>query len=137
MTNDIHDDVTVRCWNEETDENGEPITETKPHPDPNAPEGTTMTVTETCGTELTYVEHGHYVRRPRDPDARERFEAAALRFDCPDCGGSVYVCPVCSDPDDHAPAGWFTGESTGEQLPCDNCNQQEIAERRRQGRRGY
>lgn len=79
---------------------------------------------------LTFEEHGSFVRSPpRDLG----FESAALRFDCPECEQVHWMCPVCSDPDDHSPAGWFRGESSGETLPCINCNQEEISARKRRG----
>lgn len=90
-------------------------------------------------TTLDFDRHGRYVQSPRGEDRhgtalRDRFEQSALRFDCPDCGATRWVCPVCSDhlKDDadrnaHRAAGWFYGESTGDALACHNCNAAEAA----------
>lgn len=93
-----------------------------------------------CDTELTFEEHGRYVSS-LPGSVRDRFQQSALRFDCPECGGVTWVCPVCSDEDDNTPPGWFRGDSTGDQLACHNCNAQEAARQRQEpsfgrGRRG-
>jgi hypothetical protein len=93
-------------------------------------------------TELTYEDNGRFVSTPRGEDhygtdLRHRFESSALRFDCPDCDRTFWVCPVCSEPDDsddNSPAGWFVGESTGDQIACHNCNQAEAARQMGMGR---
>lgn len=90
-------------------------------------------------TELTFEEHGRYVQHlsgadDRGTDLRDRFQQSALRFDCPDCGRTHYVCPVCSEPDDsddNSPPGWFRGDSTGDQIACHNCNAKEAARQTR------
>jgi len=129
-----HAGKTTRCVAHMTDDDGEPLTKEQPLPDghPEAP-GTTE-VPVTCDTELNFTDHGTFVNRPSDPDARERFQSAALRFTCPECGDTTYMCPICSEPpdsDDNSPGGWFRGDDTGKQIPCHNCNQREIQERRR------
>jgi len=97
-----------------------------------------------CGTELNYADHGRYVKRPRgrdlrDQDLRDRFEQSALRFDCPDCGATLWTCPVCSDHLDpsvdgaHTAPGWYYGDSTGDALPCHNCNREEVVRQRQTG----
>jgi len=110
-----HNGKTVRCFHDDADDvDAEPRT-------------------------LTFEEHGKYEQHLSGEDhhgtaLRERFEAAALRFRCPDCGRDWHTCPVCSEPDDtddNTPAGWFRGDSTGDQIPCHNCNQQEVAAQRR------
>lgn len=135
MTNE-HSGKTVRCTNDLTDENGDPVleeTETiDPRPDAE-PVVRTIEVPEMCGRELTFDEHGTFEPRPSSPDARRMFEGAVLRFDCPDCGGRVWMCPVCSDPDEHTPAGWFYGEASDETIPCHNCNMAEVGRQRREG----
>lgn len=113
-----HAGKTVRCSGELTDDDGEPILNDHGNP-------------EICDTTLTFVDHGRFVSSPQAKEPRERYEAAALRFDCPECGKTHWVCPICSDEDDNAPPGWFRGESTGEQMPCHNCNQREVAAQRR------
>lgn len=47
---------------------------------------------------------------------------------CSECG-SPLPCPVCQAHEydenmerDHAPPGWFVGETTGKQLACHFCN---------------
>jgi len=101
---------------------------------------------DVCDAELTFEDHATFVQSPRGEDrhgndVRDRFESSAIRFDCPDCGASKWVCPVCTDhlledPPDHATAtpGWFVGESTGDRIACHNCNQAESARQMRQGR---
>ena len=133
MSDSAHAGKAVRCSSVLTDDDGEPITEEHDVQDPNAPDGATVEVEQRCDTELNFTDHGRFVSSPRG-EARDRFEAAALKFTCPECGGVTYMCPICSEPpdsDDNSPAGWFRGESTGEQIPCHNCNQREIQERRR------
>lgn len=83
-----------------------------------------------CDTELTFDNHGRFVSSPQADEPRKRFEASALRFDCPECENTVWVCPICSDEDDRSPGGWIDG-SGNEPIPCHNCNQREIQERRR------
>lgn len=136
-----HDGKTVRCTATLADDEGEPLTEEMQldaaHPD--AP-GTTE-VPQDCGERLTFEEHGRFERTLRgerrerfeSSARRERFESSALVFECPTCGGETAVCPVCSDPDDDSPGGWIDASDGGDPIPCHNCNQQEIAERRRRG----
>jgi rubredoxin len=93
-------------------------------------------------TELTFETHGQFVSNPRGDDRHgtpieRRFEASALRFDCPDCDAVRWVCPICSDhlrPDSsdvyHAP-GWYYGKLTGDALACGNCNQEEAPRQHR------
>ena len=86
--------------------------------------------------ELTFEEHGRFLSSVHGTDdrgtsLRERFEAAALRFDCPECGRRYFMCPTCSDPDEHSSPGWFRGESTGDMIACHNCNAAEAARQRR------
>jgi len=109
MTESAHAGKTIRCPGHDDDE-------------------------QYCDTELTFPENGRFVSSPQAKEPRERFQSSALRFDCPECGNTVWVCPICSEPDDsddNSPGGWFRGEDTGEQIPCHNCNQREIQERRR------
>jgi len=80
---------------------------------------------------LTFEEHGqfHSSGFPRD-----RFEAAGLKFTCPDCGHVFWLCPICSDEADRSPAGWIDSENERgdfEQVPCHNCNGEEVARQRR------
>lgn len=89
------------------------------------------------GLTLSFEEHGRYVR---SPPRETGFESGGLRFDCPECGRTIWACPVCSDqlleePEGrtHQAPGWFYGESTGDAIPCHNCNQQEVAAQRRRG----
>lgn len=101
-----------------------------------------------CATELTYDDHGRYVKSPLGEDRhgtalRERFDAAALRFDCPECGVALWTCPVCTDhllddPDGRtcSASGWFIGESTGVRIACHNCNQREAMRQTRETRAG-
>jgi hypothetical protein len=59
--------------------------------------------------------------------------------ECSSCGAHL-PCPVCCPgeyPDrnadsDPAPAGWFIGETTGEQLACHFCNHRERVRQQRQ-----
>lgn len=127
---DAHSGKTVRCGGELTDEEGEPLVREQELPDnhPDAPG--THEVVQRCDTILEYDEHGRYVSSP-PASVRDRFESSALRFDCPDCGNTTWVCPVCSDEDDNSPPGWFRGESTGEQIACHNCNAKEAARQSR------
>jgi len=109
-----HSGVTLRCGGTVTDDDGEPVENEWGNP-------------TRCDRELTFDDHGRFVRH-LSGDLRERFTSgAALRFECPDCSNVAYRCPICSDPDDHAPPGWFTGDSTGKQLACTNCNPREAA----------
>jgi len=126
-----HTRKTFRCMGQLTDNDAEPLPEEQPLPD-NHPEAPgTAEVPITCGTKLNFTDHGRFVSNaPRDTG----FEAAGLRFDCPECGDTHWLCPICSEPldsDDNSPSGWFRSEDTGEQIPCHNCNQPEIQERRR------
>jgi hypothetical protein len=93
-------------------------------------------------TEVNFADHGSYVRSPHGKDRhgtdlRDRFDQSALRFDCPTCGVTTWVCPVCSDhldpsvEDAHHAPGWFYGDSTGDALACHNCNSQEAARQER------
>lgn len=124
--NDPHSGKRMRCGGELLDENDEPITRGQQLPEnhPDAPG--TQEVTQCCDTELNYDEHGRFASSVPGR-VRDRFEASALRFDCPDCGNVTWMCPICSDQDDNAPPGWFYGESTGEQIACHNCNATEAA----------
>lgn len=119
---DAHAGITVRCPGEV----GEPEETEQEFSD-----GTTRTVKQVprCQTKLTWEEHGQFVRTPPG-EVRDRFEQSALKFTCPDCGHVTWKCPVCSDPDENTPPGWFRGEDTGEQLPCHNCNAEEVARQR-------
>lgn len=85
---------------------------------------------DVCMTQLDYPTHGRYEKSLRG-DRRDKFEQSALVFTCPDCGGETAMCPVCSDPSDNSPGGWM--DTTGEAIPCHNCNMEEINERRRRG----
>lgn len=85
--------------------------------------------------ELTFEKHGRFVSTPPG-DVRDRFESSALRFDCPECERTFWVCPVCSDESDRSPGGWIDSENERghfEQIPCHNCNQEEVAAQRRRG----
>lgn len=87
------------------------------------------------GVTLTFEDHGRFVR---SPPRSEGFESSALRFDCPECGRTVWVCPVCSDhlkdgADAYRAPGYFRGETSGEVIPCHNCNQSEVAAQRARG----
>lgn len=87
-------------------------------------------------TTLSFEEHGRFMRHLSGKDRfdtplRERFESAALRFDCPTCGQQHYLCPICSDEDGTGPPGWFRGESSGEMIACHNCNAAEAARQER------
>lgn len=130
-----HAGKTLRCSGVLTDDDGEPITREQELPEnhPDAPG--THEVEQYCGAELNWTDHGRFVSSPSG-EARKRFEASALRWDCPECGNTQWTCPVCTDPDDRSPAGWIDSENErGEfqQIPCHNCNQKEVAERRRRG----
>lgn len=128
-----HTGKSVVCSSILTDDDGEELTtEQELHGNhPNAPG--TFEVPQRCGTELRFEEHGRFERALKG-DRRKRFEAAALVFTCPGCGDETAMCPICSDPDDRSPGGWIDGEESSDQIPCHNCNQEEIAERRRLGR---
>jgi len=111
---DAHEGKTVRCGGELATDEGD-----RSH----------------CDKKLTFEEHGQFVSSgyPRD-----RFEGAGLRWDCPDCGNVLWTCPICTDDDDRSPAGWIDSENERgefEQIPCHNCNAEEVARQRRQGRR--
>lgn len=134
-TDSPHAGKTVRCQGVLTDDDGELLTrEQQLHPDhPEAPG--TIEVEQRCDAELNYDDHGRFVSSPRG-DARDRFASSALRFDCPECGNQQYLCPVCTDEDDRSAAGWIDSENERgnyEAIPCHNCNQREVAERRRRG----
>lgn len=105
MSQSAHAGKRVRCVAEtgDTNEHGNPVL---------------------CETTLTFEEHGRFVRSDPRPDG---FEAAALRFDCPECGAERWLCPVCSEQDENSPPGWFRGESTGDLIACHNCNAAEAA----------
>ena len=116
-----HADSTLRCHGDVTDDDGEPIMNDHGHP-------------QTCGTELTGEDHATFVRSPRGEDSHgqrleDRFQQDALRWDCPDCGATLWTCPVCYD--DRGGPGWFVGDSTGDMLACHNCNAQEAARQSR------
>jgi len=119
----VHADLTIHCRAELTDDDGEPIENDHGNQ-------------EVCDTELLYRDHGRYVTHPRGEDRRgaqltDRFTQSALKFSCPDCGAATWVCPVCSEDGDNTPPGWFRGDSTGDQLPCHNCNMEEVQRQRR------
>lgn len=79
---------------------------------------------ERCGATVSYPEQYVTIERPRD-EAYEHMERA-LKFRCSECGAVHHRCPVCTT-DDATPAGWYEGESTGKQLACHLCNEQEYA----------
>jgi hypothetical protein len=114
----VHNDKTTRCYHDSTDDVDIDVDD------------------DLQPTTLTFEDHGRYVKHPNGVDdrgtrLRERFTHSALRFDCPDCKRRHYMCPVCSDPDEHTPPGWFYGESTGKQLACPCCNAAEAARQKR------
>lgn len=131
-----HAGLEVRCSGVITDDEGNPVTKEVDIPDPEMPAAASKHVHQHCDTVLSFEEHGRFVKNPRGEGQHgkalhERFEAAALAFDCPECGVTTYRCPVCSDSDEQTPAGWFRGESTGEQIACPNCNHEEVVRERR------
>jgi hypothetical protein len=128
---DPHAGLSFRCGGILTDDDGEELTEEVPtdarHPDH---PGSRRIVEKPVRCETTLKYPDHYQRQVKGREAREAgYQNAAMRFVCPDCGNVAYRCPICSDGE--GPSGWFRGESTGEQIPCHNCNQHEIQARRR------
>jgi len=114
-----HNGKTVRCFHDDRDDLDVDIDDTDADP-----------------AVLTFEDHGRYVQHPsgtddRGTDLRDRFQQSALRFDCPDCGRTFWMCPVCSDPDDTSAPGWFRGESTRELIACHSCNATEAARQKR------
>jgi hypothetical protein len=110
MSESAHAGKSIRCAGEtgETNDHGNPVS---------------------CGRTLTFGDDGGFVRVDPRPDG---FEAGALRFDCPDCGSTHWLCPVCSDQDgENSPPGWFRGDSTRELIACHNCNAAEAARQQR------
>jgi len=66
-----------------------------------------------CNTTLDADDYAGMQRPPRDspfPSTTGKFHA----FDCPDCGDTHYVCPVCDD-------GTFDTHDSGT-LICHNCH---------------
>lgn len=116
----VHADLTIRCSGHTTDDDQSEAT----------PANQSL-----CGRILNGSDHSRFVQSPRGEDRhgtrlQDRFTESALKFVCPDCGAVAYTCPVCSG-DDNSPPGWFVGDSTGEQLPCHNCNIDEVRRQRR------
>lgn len=123
-----HNGKTVRCYHDSTDE-----VDTDVDAEP---------------TTLTFEDHGRFVSTLAGTDdrgtrLRDRFQMSQLIFECPDCPRTHHRCPICTEPDDsqdNTATGYFRGEDTGDALPCNNCNQEEIARRRKQhghaGKRG-
>lgn len=88
-----------------------------------------------CKTKLNENKHGKFINNPRGEDRHgnrleERFEMGCMRLTCPECNTHHYICNMCGD-DDRTPPGWYIGDSTGESIPCDNCNSREAARQRR------
>lgn len=120
---DPHRDKTVLC-------RGEVGTQTVTMPAEH-PEGPgEIETAKRCDRELSYQEHGRFESPPRG-DRRDRYEQAALVFVCPTCGHETAVCPICSDPNDRSAGGYIDSSHGAEPIPCHNCNQREIAERRK------
>ena len=87
-----------------------------------------------CQTELSEEEHGHFMKNPRGEDRwgnrlEDRFQMGCIRLTCPNCGTVHHVCNMCHDA--AFPNGYYRGESTGDRLACDNCNQREAQRQRR------
>ena len=129
----VHADLHLSCGAKLRDDDGDVLTRTTDLPDnhPDAPG--THEQPHFCGTQMVGRDHATFVQTPRGKDRhgnllRDRFQQDALRFTCPDCGADSWVCPVCSG--DGAP-GWFRGDSTGDLLPCHNCNMEEVQRQRR------
>lgn len=119
MTESAHDGKTVQCMGEVGTKSVEVPAE---HPD-----GPGLVHSpEYCDRELSYQDHGRF-ESPARGERRERFEAAAIVFKCPDCGHETAICPICTEPSDNSPAGWIDGSD--QPIPCHNCNQDEIRER--------
>lgn len=119
--NSPHADLMIRCGARLTDDDGEPVLN----------EHGNQTI---CDTEMVGSQHAEFVKNPHGEDRhgndlQKRFVQDALKFTCPDCGAVTYTCPACAD--SQSP-GWFRGESTGDMIPCHNCNQDEVRRQRRQ-----
>jgi len=124
----VHAELQIRCGARLTDDDGEPIENDHGNQ-------------EVCSAELTGTEHARFVQSPRGEDRhgtrlQERFTQSALKFTCSDCGAATWVCPVCSEDGDNTPPGYFRGDSTGDQLPCHNCNMEEVQRQRRDPHNG-
>lgn len=88
-----------------------------------------------CNTKLNSSENGEFINNPKGTDKNgirleNRFQMGCVKITCPNCDTVHYRCNMCYS-NDGTPTGWYVGDSSGETIPCDNCNEEEVARQNR------